>query len=289
MGKLPSFQFYPGDWMSDVKLRRCSHAARGAWIDILCILHDSDEYGVVRWSLAELGKTAGVPAKIMQELVEKEVLRGGDSGIEKPYVYVPRSGRRDGEPQELVPATDKPVWYSGRLVKDAYRREHKGASTRFQSKPKGDTKHSPNASPSQRHGECKSDGSSSSSSSSISPNPFSPTVKGNESGRALDQIKIPECLQSAIGRKAVEDYAALQGSHGKFNLFAFQGLMDDLTFMSSTKAIGYLRAWHRRNRFEPRWNIDWEEYAPSAAELETVEQQKPKPERIRQPRVQVAQ
>lgn len=289
MGKLPSFQFYPGDWMSDVKLRRCSHAARGAWMDILCILHDSDEYGIVRWPLSELARTAGIPLKIINELVEKQVLRGGDSGISAPYIYVPRSGRKDGDPVTLIETTDKPIWYAGRLVKDAYRREHKGASSRFKPHPKGDTKPPENGAPSHRHGECKSDGSSSSSSSSISPNPLTPSVKGNESGRVLDQIRIPECLDSELGRKAIQDYAALQGSHGKFNLFSFQGVLEQLAYFSTAKAVGYLRAWHRRNRFEPRLSIDWEEYAPSADELGSVSAEKPKQQRVRLPRVQVSQ
>jgi hypothetical protein len=45
----PSLQFYPADWMANRNLRRCSLAARGAWMDVLCVLHDSeDEYGLVR-------------------------------------------------------------------------------------------------------------------------------------------------------------------------------------------------------------------------------------------------
>ena len=31
--KLPAFQFYPGDWRKDPNLCRCSHAAKGVWID----------------------------------------------------------------------------------------------------------------------------------------------------------------------------------------------------------------------------------------------------------------
>jgi hypothetical protein len=54
--KRPSFQFYPADWKNNSKLRRCSEAARGAWVDILCLLNDCDEYGVCRWPLAELAR-----------------------------------------------------------------------------------------------------------------------------------------------------------------------------------------------------------------------------------------
>ncbi len=58
--KRPAFQFYTKDWRTNPKLRMCSEAARGAWIDILCVLHDSDEYGVFRRPLADLRAMAGV-------------------------------------------------------------------------------------------------------------------------------------------------------------------------------------------------------------------------------------
>lgn len=45
MAKRPSFQFYPADWRKDVALRMCSPAARGLWIDMLCIMHDAEPYG----------------------------------------------------------------------------------------------------------------------------------------------------------------------------------------------------------------------------------------------------
>lgn len=79
--KRPSFQFYPADWRNNAKLRRCSEAARGAWMDILCILHDSDEYGVLRWPLADVARSAGVSTRLAQELAAKDVLKGSDTGI----------------------------------------------------------------------------------------------------------------------------------------------------------------------------------------------------------------
>ncbi len=47
MKKLPAFQFYPGDWMKDPNLRRCSHAAKGVWVDMLCLMWESEERGVL--------------------------------------------------------------------------------------------------------------------------------------------------------------------------------------------------------------------------------------------------
>ena len=43
--KRPSFQFYPGDWQHDINLRSCSLEARGLWIEMMAIFHQSDRYG----------------------------------------------------------------------------------------------------------------------------------------------------------------------------------------------------------------------------------------------------
>ncbi len=43
--RLPSFQFYPGDWLTDTSLRMCSPETRGVWIDLLCHMHMANERG----------------------------------------------------------------------------------------------------------------------------------------------------------------------------------------------------------------------------------------------------
>ncbi len=45
--KLPAFQFYPGDWMKDPSLQSVSLAAKGLWITMLCLMHESPERGVL--------------------------------------------------------------------------------------------------------------------------------------------------------------------------------------------------------------------------------------------------
>ena len=47
MRKLPAMQFYVGDWMKDPELRICGHGARGLWMDLLCLMHESAERGVL--------------------------------------------------------------------------------------------------------------------------------------------------------------------------------------------------------------------------------------------------
>lgn len=51
--KLPHMPFYPRDWRGDANLRRCSLEARGVWIELLCLMWDCSDRGVLA--------TAGVP------------------------------------------------------------------------------------------------------------------------------------------------------------------------------------------------------------------------------------
>lgn len=45
--RAPSFQFYPGDWLTDPKLNLCSTVTKGVWIDLICHMFLSDEPGVL--------------------------------------------------------------------------------------------------------------------------------------------------------------------------------------------------------------------------------------------------
>lgn len=43
--KLPSFQFYPGDWRKDPGIQSLTFHDRGVWFEILLIMHESSERG----------------------------------------------------------------------------------------------------------------------------------------------------------------------------------------------------------------------------------------------------
>ncbi|WP_210514943.1 hypothetical protein [Hymenobacter terricola] len=45
--KLPAIQFYPGDWHKDQGVQALDLAHRGAWFELLLMMHDSDERGVL--------------------------------------------------------------------------------------------------------------------------------------------------------------------------------------------------------------------------------------------------
>ncbi|WP_187612983.1 hypothetical protein [Paraburkholderia sp. 31.1] len=167
--KRPSFQFYPGDWTSNGKLRRCSHSEKGIWIDVLCLLHDQEDYGTVRWPLRDIAQAVHCTLAALRMLADKRILKGGDVGEPvEPYVYVPRSGRREGTPVVLVCEQTGPVWYSSRMVRDEYVRTIRGNSSRFGA-AEGDA---PNPAPKPSLG----DGSS--SSSSTSSNAKTKTARG---------------------------------------------------------------------------------------------------------------
>ena len=77
--KQPSLQFYPGDWMKDPTLRSVSLAARGLWIDMLCLMHESPDRGYLRNALrapiveAHLARIEGVNLNHLRKyLVELE-------------------------------------------------------------------------------------------------------------------------------------------------------------------------------------------------------------------------
>lgn len=132
----PSFQFYPADWRNNANLRRCSWEARGVWVEVMGLMHDSDEYGMLRWPLKEIAQALGAPVKLVLELSSKGVMKGVDSGQCEAMVYTPRSGRKDGEPVDLVPSQPGPIWYSSRMVKDEHVRTIRGEGTRFGDSPK---------------------------------------------------------------------------------------------------------------------------------------------------------
>lgn len=134
-------------------------------MDVLCAFHDSDDgYGLLRWPLREIANTVGASMSHIKELVDKGVLRGSDTELSEAFVYIPRSGRKFGEPVTLIDKQPGPIWYSKRMVKDEYVRTIRGESTRFgesaSETPKPITKGAPKPP--------LSDGSSSSSSSSSS-------------------------------------------------------------------------------------------------------------------------
>lgn len=144
--KHPAFQFYPGDWLKDTALRCCSPAARGVWMDLICMMYEAPRRGVLRVkngekfckiSLKTLANSiSGCTVKMIEELIANGVVR---------------VARKDG------------ALYSKRLIRDELHRRHRADS----GQKGGKANHKQTVSKPQANTEAKT-GSSSSSSSSTS-------------------------------------------------------------------------------------------------------------------------
>lgn len=47
MAKLPAFQFYPADWRKDPGVQALTFHQRGIWFEILCLMHESPQRGIL--------------------------------------------------------------------------------------------------------------------------------------------------------------------------------------------------------------------------------------------------
>lgn len=78
MAKLPAMQFYTGDYLKDPGVRSLSYAARGLWMDMLCLMSESERRGYLSLKgrpisaegLARM--TGGIPAEVVELLAELE-------------------------------------------------------------------------------------------------------------------------------------------------------------------------------------------------------------------------
>ncbi len=67
----PWFKFFPADWRGEATLRACSLAARGLWMEMLCLMHEAEPRGHLLLNGrpvtdAQLAAIAGVPLEIAQ-------------------------------------------------------------------------------------------------------------------------------------------------------------------------------------------------------------------------------
>lgn len=210
--KRPSFQFYPADWRANAKLGRCTHAERGIWITVMCLLHDSEEqYGVLHWPLKDLAQAAGCKLADLKALREKRVLKGADAGEPfEGHVYTPRHAGKDGESVTLVPEQDGPIWFSSRMVEDEYIRNKRatlGGATNNPEVPIG----APSGSHPSRVARAQS--SSSPSSITATSKALSGAAHSDAVGKSDDNPKAKARAEArAAGQRAIEYLNAKAGT-----------------------------------------------------------------------------
>jgi hypothetical protein len=77
MSKLPFLQFYPSDYLVDTRV--LSLAARGAWVDIICVLHKSSTRGTLTLPARGWARIMGATeADFQSALSEIEEMKVGD-------------------------------------------------------------------------------------------------------------------------------------------------------------------------------------------------------------------
>ena len=72
--KLPSFQFYPGDWRKDPGVQSLSYHDRGVWFEMLCLMHESEQRGRLTLNGASMPEDAlarllGVPQQLLHTTI----------------------------------------------------------------------------------------------------------------------------------------------------------------------------------------------------------------------------
>jgi hypothetical protein len=106
MVKLPWFKFYHHDWLSDPALSACSQAARGFFIDLVCLMFDMPRRGVLftqdrPWTTKEAAAAVrGDPrtnAGHMRELLRLGVLKKNEKGEIHSARLVRDESRREME------------------------------------------------------------------------------------------------------------------------------------------------------------------------------------------------
>ncbi len=68
MSKLPWFKFFPTDWRADVGLKLCSLAARGLWLEMICIMHEAGGYLEINGSPVSTPALAALSGTTPQEI-----------------------------------------------------------------------------------------------------------------------------------------------------------------------------------------------------------------------------
>ena len=112
----PWIKFYTGDWRSDPALRMCSMAARGLWIEMICLMHEATPYGhlLVKGhspTETQLAVLAGAPsdqiAAMLGELEQAGVFSRTRAGViysrkmtsmSKKAATARNNGRKGGNP-----------------------------------------------------------------------------------------------------------------------------------------------------------------------------------------------
>ncbi len=151
--KLPSFQFYPGDWMKDPGLRSVSLEARGLWIDMLCLLFESGRRGYLQHATGkpvtneQLARMTGGSAEQVSRLLRELEDSGVFSRTEHGTIYSRRLIRDERKRAACSDAGKKgggnPTFHETKDLRRTFKGQPKGDA---KGESKGGSKQNPNPS-----------------------------------------------------------------------------------------------------------------------------------------------
>jgi hypothetical protein len=120
MPKRPYFPFYPADWRGNTKLKFATAQEKSAWLEFMCLGHDSDEYGILRQDLKRIADAIPCHQNVLQSLADQGILKGVHAGkVFEGFVY----RDRNGIDHTLVHTCKGPIWFSSRMVVDEHLRK----------------------------------------------------------------------------------------------------------------------------------------------------------------------
>lgn len=96
----PWMKFYPQDWRADERLRMCSLASRGLWMEMLAVMHRSENYGQLSVNSqsptdTQLAVLVGAPSDEITNLISELETAGVFSRTRKGVIYSRRMIRDD--------------------------------------------------------------------------------------------------------------------------------------------------------------------------------------------------
>lgn len=98
---LPFMKFFPRDWTADDRLRLVGLAARGLWMDLLCLMHQSPERGYLLTALCgavtpeQIARAVGASADDVRDLLRELEAAGVFSRDPRGVIFCRRMAREE--------------------------------------------------------------------------------------------------------------------------------------------------------------------------------------------------
>jgi hypothetical protein len=257
---IPSFQFYPNDWLGDMNLRMCSVATRGVWIDLLCIMHKSKKYGYLVQK--ESGKWSNMSPKTIQKL----------TGMTRKRIV---NGLRELSKNDVIKYDDDGLMYSKRLVKD-----HRLRQIRMEVGKLGGNPNLVNQSDNQKSTPSSSSSSSSSPSTSNNP-PIIPPWKNGKVSKEAKEIFDFWNIQGIVQHRDIEKF--VPHINAKLKLFSVSEIKEAIKLYKIVlEGLEYF--------FKYRWGLEEflnrkngiDKFMPGSKPLENFRTNREKPDPVKE-------